>query len=243
MCTGCISSGSSCSRPPGMLDGLPRELGIKLVILKTPPNFASAIRVAPDLNVSFIRVKDSIPPLPSPLLVIVAPVITKLDLVGRQLRLLWSNKTFEAELPTEDLVDPLSSDVLECEDLGLDLLCSDKRILLDKPLHLHLRIVSDLPVLGASSWILLTRSRARNLTRNIGPSFSILGSSHPVIERVLVLHRVGALLGGPLDSGSLLSLSDSSRHDGSFVVSDGGIKVKSGHQYTAPGPGPSYWSK
>ena len=195
----------------------------------------------------------------------VAPVITKLDLVGRQLRLLWSNKTFEAELPTEDLVDPLSSDVLEHEDLGLDLLCSDKRILLDKPLHLDLRIVSDLPILGASSWILLTRSRARNLTRNIGPSFSILGSSHPVIERVLGdvqlltdvlglhlgllhlqgshLHQVGALLGGPLDSGSLLSLSDSSRHDGSFVASDGGIKVKSGHQFTAPGPGPSYWSK
>ena len=145
MCTGCTSSDSSCfvlvilvrnnhqvakfsvshASPDhqfdGMLDSLLRELGIKLVILKTPPNFASAIRVAPDLNVSFIRVKDSIPPLPSPLLVIVAPVITKLDLVGRQLRLLWSNKTFEAELPTEDLVDPLSSDVLEREDLGTSL--------------------------------------------------------------------------------------------------------------------------
>ena len=99
-----------------MLDGLPRELGINLVILKIPPNFASVICVAPDLNVSFIRVKDSIPPLPSPLLVLVAPVITKLET-----ELLWSNKTFEAELPTEDLVDPLSSDVLEREDLGTSL--------------------------------------------------------------------------------------------------------------------------
>ena len=98
-----------------------------------------------------------------------------------------------------------------------------------------------------------------------GPSFSILGSSHPVIERVLGdvqlltdvlglhlgllhlesrhLHRVGALLSCPLDTGSLLSLSRCSRHDGSFVASDGGIRVRSRQQYTGPGPSPCYWSK
>ena len=48
-----------------------------------------------------------------------APVITKLDLVWRQLRLLGSNKTFETKVFAENMVDMPRRDIFEGEDLGL----------------------------------------------------------------------------------------------------------------------------
>ena len=61
--------------------------------------------------------------------------MTILDLVRRQHWLLWSNKTFEAEIFTEEVVDVLSGDVLQRFDLGLDLPGSNKGILLHQPLQ------------------------------------------------------------------------------------------------------------
>ena len=134
---------------------------------------------------SFIRKQNTIPPLPSPPLVVVAPVIAKLDLVRRKQRLLWSNKTLQTKVSVENAIDVARGDILESSDLGLDFLGCDKWILLDQPLHFELGLIHDLLVLGPTARILLTRGGTRNRTWNIRPSSSSLGSSHPVIERVL----------------------------------------------------------
>ena len=112
----------------------------------------------------------------------VAPVITKLYLVWHQLRLLGSNKTFETEVFAENMVDMPRRDIFEGEDLGLDLLGSDKGILLDQSFNLQLSIVSNLPVLCASTRILLTRDQMGNFTRKIRPGSGSLRVSEPVVE-------------------------------------------------------------